>query len=151
VSPICQAREHDSVLLYCLKSKRDDISADPPATEVVNAAIELFAVSLPLQGPKIQESTLEQMATLLSVNSLQRNPARKAAMTVNLAVALLNTLKVAVRETQFAPGDLRSTSTEKIIQELLRVSTPHLPRDEANSTAVEIYHRSRPHCPKHCR
>jgi HEAT repeat-containing protein 5 len=88
----------------------------------VNAAIGLFAVSLPLQGPKIQESILEQMATLLSMHSLQRNPARKAAMTVNVATALLNALKVSVRETSFAPGDLRSPATERIIQELLRVS-----------------------------
>jgi len=97
---------------------------DPPATEVVNAAISLFAIALPLQAPKIQEGILEQMATSLSTNSLQRDPARKSAMTVNIAVALLTTLKVAVRETSCDPGDLRSSAIEKLFQELLRVRCP---------------------------
>src|SRR5256885_2602846 len=50
---------------------------EPPATEVVNSAINLFAISLPLQPPKVQESILEQIATFLAANSLQRDPGRK--------------------------------------------------------------------------
>ena len=42
-------------------------------------------------------------------------------MTVNISVALLHALKVAVKETDFAAGKL-STSTDKILQELLQVS-----------------------------
>lgn len=117
--PICQASEHDSVLLYCARDE-DAISADPPTTEVVNAAIHLFSIALPLQAPKVQESSVEQIATLLSSPSLQRNPGRKAAMTVNIAVALLYALKVAVGETSSPAGNLNS-STEKILQELLQV------------------------------
>ena len=109
------------MLLYSVRDRKDESFADPPATEVVNAAINLFSVALPIQGPKVQESSLEQMATLLSAQSLQRNPGRKAAMTVNIAVALLNTLKVAVKETSSAPGDLKHAATEKIMQELLQV------------------------------
>ena len=102
---------------------QDDVQdlPDPPATEVVNAAISLFAIALPLQAPKIQESILEQMATSLSANSLQRDPARKAALTVNIAAALLATSKVAVKETSCEPGDLRSAEVEKPIQDLLHV------------------------------
>lgn len=40
-------------------------------------------------------------------------------MTVNIAVALLDTLKVAVKETQSAPGDLKGSAVEKVMQELL--------------------------------
>lgn len=105
-----------------MKDRDDGSFADPPATEVVNAAINLFSVALPLQGPKVQESSLEQIAALLSAQSLQRNPGRKAAMTVNIAVALLHTLKVAVKETSSLAGDLKHAATEKIIQELLMVS-----------------------------
>lgn len=118
--PICEASEHDSVLLYCARDG-DAITADPPTTEVVNAAIQLFSIALPLQAPKVQESSVEQIATLLSSQSLQRNPGRKAAMTVNIAVALLHALKVAVGETSSPAGNLNSC-TEKILQELLQVS-----------------------------
>jgi hypothetical protein len=43
-------------------------------------------------------------------------------MIVNIAVALLHALKVAVKEVASLPGNLDS-STEKIIQELLQAST----------------------------
>ena len=121
MSPIGRAREHDSLLLYSLNIGIDENDADPPATEVVNAAITLFATALPLQPPKVQESSLEQMATLLTAHVLQRDPARKAAMTVNISTALFYSLKIAVKETQSAPGTLGSVSVEKIIQELLQV------------------------------
>ncbi len=94
---------------------------DPPSTQVVNSAINLFAISLPLQPPKIQESILEQLVTFLSSNGLQRDPGRKAAMAVNIATALLVTLQVATKETMSAAGDLRSPAVEKALQGLLRV------------------------------
>ncbi|KAJ9258311.1 hypothetical protein DTO207G8_1486 [Paecilomyces variotii] len=116
--PICQASEHDSVLLYCAQDGNAS-SADPAATEVVNAAVNLFALALPLQSPKVQESSVEQIATLLSSPHLQRNPGRKAAITVNVGVALLHALKVAIRESDGPGGELNAAS-EKIFQELLQ-------------------------------
>uniref|UniRef100_A0A093VA73 Pof6 interactor protein 1 n=1 Tax=Talaromyces marneffei PM1 TaxID=1077442 RepID=A0A093VA73_TALMA len=118
--PVCQASEHDSVFLYGSRDGFSTFCTDPPVTEAVNAAIELFAVALPLQTPKVQESSVEQIVTLLSSHSLQRNPGRKVAMTINIAIALLHTLKVAVRETIAPPGKLEAP-TEKIIQELLQL------------------------------
>ncbi|KAI1964676.1 hypothetical protein LOZ58_001363 [Ophidiomyces ophidiicola] len=120
MSPICQGREHDSVLLYSSKYIRHGSLPDPPTTEVVNAAIQLFATTLPLQAAKVQESSVEQIATLLASQSLIRNPGRKAAMTVNVAVALLYALRVTVKETDFPSGDMKNPATEKIIQELLQ-------------------------------
>ncbi|OCL07186.1 HEAT repeat protein-like protein [Glonium stellatum] len=119
LSPICGAREHDSLSLYIKNS--DDVNdlPDPPSTEVVNAAINLFAISLPLQTPKVQESILEQISSFLSANTLQRDPARKAAMIINIALALLSALKVAVKETRSASGDLKGSAVEKVMQDLL--------------------------------
>ncbi|KAL2387653.1 hypothetical protein RJ035_004067 [Blastomyces gilchristii] len=125
LSPICQAREHDSVLLYSVTERNSGSYSDPPDTEVVNAAIDLFAKALPLQSPKVQESSVEQIAALLSAQSLNRNPGRKAAMTVNIAVALLLAVKVAVKETPSAPGNLRYPATEKVMQELILTFTTH--------------------------
>ncbi|KAF2204363.1 ARM repeat-containing protein [Delitschia confertaspora ATCC 74209] len=121
LSPICSAREHDSLSLYISSSSELEDLPDPPATEVVNAALQLFAISLPLQTPKVQESILEQLSSFLSANSLQRDVNRRSAMMVNIAFALFATLKVAVKETKSAPGDLKNQAVEKAIQELLHI------------------------------
>ncbi|EAW08709.1 AP-1 complex accessory protein LAA1 [Aspergillus clavatus NRRL 1] len=117
--PICQASEHDSLLLYSSRGKGDSTVADPHATGVINAAIELFAVAIPLHAPKVQESSMEQIATFLSSSSLQRNPGRKAAMVVNTAVALLHALKATSRDSGSQSGKLNPV-TEKVLQELLQ-------------------------------
>lgn len=98
---------------------------DPPnplLTQVVDSAIDLFAIAFPLQPPKIQESILEQITSFLSSNSLQRDPARKAAMTVNIATALLGALKVATKGTVLPAGNVQAANVEKGIQDLLHVS-----------------------------
>ncbi|ORY03582.1 HEAT repeat protein-like protein [Clohesyomyces aquaticus] len=121
LSPICGAREHDSISLYIGSTNDFEDLPDPPATEVVNAALQLFAIALPLQTPKIQESILEQLTSFLSASSLQRDSNRKAAMMVNIAFALLAASKVAVKETSSAPGSLKGAAVEKVMQELLHV------------------------------
>jgi hypothetical protein len=93
---------------------------------VVNSALQLFAICLPLQTPKVQESILEQMTSFLSAGSLQRDINRKTAMMVNIAYGLLSALKVAVKETRSASGSLKGAAVEKVMQELLHVSTPLL-------------------------
>jgi hypothetical protein len=94
---------------------------DPPATEVVNSAIALFAMALPLQAPKVQESILEQLSVFMSAKGLQRDPGRKAAVTINIALALLGALKVSMSETLASPGNLKSPAVEKCLDDFLRV------------------------------
>ena len=120
---MCGAREHDALLLYIL-GQSNAREPNPPSTQVVDAGIELFGVALPLQTPAVQSSILEHLTSFLSASILQRDPARKAAITVNIAIAFLSALKVAVSDTGFARGDLRSSQTEKKMQDLLRVQTP---------------------------
>ena len=121
-NPISGAREHDSICLYVNRHSGDETLPDPPATEVVNAAVTLFATAFPLQSSKVQEGLLEQVATFLSSPSLQRDPGRRAAITVNSAVALLSALKVAVGETLADRGDVKSQTVEKAFEEILRVN-----------------------------
>ena len=94
---------------------------DPPATEVVNSAIVLFATAFPLQSSRVQEGVLAQLATFLTSSSLQRDPGRKAAVAVNTAMALLSALKVTIGETIAERGDLKHPSIEKTIDEMLKV------------------------------
>ena len=122
LSPICGAREHDSVYMHSVDRTGTEELPDPPTTEVVNSAIAMFAIALPLQEPKVQESTLEQLSLYLSAKSLLRDPGRKAAITVNISLALLGALKVAQGETPANPGNLKSGAVAQCLDDLLRVS-----------------------------
>jgi HEAT repeat-containing protein 5 len=118
---VCKALEHDPLRLCLARSRASEFEADPPPTQVVNAAIDLFAVVLPLQPAKVQESSLEQLALLLS-RPYSREPGRKSALRVNVATALLCTLVVANRETKNSPGKLATSSIEKILADIIQVS-----------------------------
>ena len=70
----------------------------------------------------MQEGVLEQIATFMCSPSLQRDPGRKAAITVNIAVAILGTLKVTLGEISGDPGDLKHSAVEKCMQDILWVN-----------------------------
>ena len=119
LSPTCAALEHDSIALYSLGTAAKSQASQPPATQLVDAAIRLFAIALPLQPLKVQESALEQIATTLS-QPFYREPGRKAAMLVNSCAALLSALTVANRETEYSRGRLGTLAVEKTAAEILR-------------------------------
>lgn len=122
----------------------DTESPHPPATEVVNAAITLFATTLPLYNSKVQESILEQISSFFSSNSLARDPARKAAITANIAVALLTTLKVNVKDTTSTPGELRGDAIERVMQEFLHVSESFSTFISHSDEMADLYQTPRP-------
>ncbi|KAK4889748.1 hypothetical protein LTR27_011460 [Elasticomyces elasticus] len=117
LSPIGGGLEFDPTCTYL--PTVEDHEPNPAATGAVNAAISAFALCLPLQAPRVQEGALEQMASSLSALSLQKDPARKAAITVNVALALSAACKVATGDGGASKGDLRSLATEKALQALL--------------------------------
>ncbi|KAF4124114.1 HEAT repeat protein [Geosmithia morbida] len=118
-SPICGSLEHDASSLY-IDGADSSEPPDPPATEVINSAIQLFAFAFPLTPAKVQESILEQMRTFSSAGSLQRDPGRKEAVKVNLATAILASLRIAVKETQSGSGNIENLAVEKLLQEFVR-------------------------------
>jgi HEAT repeat-containing protein 5 len=115
-----KALEHDVIRLYLLEPLDPGVEADPPLTELVNAAIDLFAIVLPLQPSKVQESSLEQLAVLLS-RPHSREPGRRSALRINVATAILNAMVVASRETRFSPGKLATSTIEKIARDIIQV------------------------------
>ncbi|KAM0818482.1 putative Armadillo-type protein [Seiridium cardinale] len=119
-SPVCPSLEHDAAMLYVTDVDASGILPHPPATEVINMAIQLFAFVFPLTPAKVQESILEQLATFMSAGVLQRDPGRKAAINVNVSAALLYSLKVASKETSSPPGDVTNLAVEKLLQEVVR-------------------------------
>ncbi|KAF4585721.1 heat repeat protein [Ophiocordyceps camponoti-floridani] len=121
LSPVCGSLEHDSSMLY-IGSMEDRLSRmpDPPATEVINSAIQLFAFVFPLTPAKVQESVLEQIKTFASAGSLQRDVGRRAAINVNVATAMLASMRVAVRETSSPAGDVSNVAVERLLQDTVR-------------------------------
>lgn len=120
LSPICGSLEHDASALYIGSLDLNETRPDPPATEVINMAIQLFAFVFPLTPAKVQESILEQIRTFGSSGSLQRDLARNAAISVNVATAILATMRVATRETKSPAGDVTNTAVEKLLQDIVR-------------------------------
>ncbi|ATY60668.1 HEAT repeat [Cordyceps militaris] len=120
LSPICGSLEHDASALYIGSLDLNEVRPDPPATEVVNMAIQLFAFAFPLTPAKVQESILEQVRTFGSSGSLQRDLARNAAISVNVATAILATMRVATKETKSPAGDVANSAVEKLLQDIVR-------------------------------
>lgn len=86
---------------------------------MVNTAIGVFAILFPLQSPRIQESILGQISTFLTSTAAQKDPAQKAALTANIALALLITLKVANGEASSPATNIQSATVEKTLQDML--------------------------------
>jgi HEAT repeat-containing protein 5 len=64
----------------------------PPSTALVDAAIDLFSQMVLDQPMKIQESAFTHIAARLGDPSLARNAGRKAAVTINVVIALSKAL-----------------------------------------------------------
>jgi HEAT repeat-containing protein 5 len=118
-SPIGNSVEHDATCCYLPDVGTNE--PNPAGTEAVNAALAAFGLCLPLQTPRVQECALEQITSALGAMSLQKDPARKAAITVNTALALSTLCDVAVGESGMAKGDIRSSTTEKALSSLLHM------------------------------
>ncbi|KAI7254288.1 HEAT repeat protein-like protein, partial [Hortaea werneckii] len=119
LSPVGASAEYDACCCYLGDSTEADPA--PPGAEAVNAAIAAFGLCLPLQAPRVQESTLEQISSSMGANALQKDPARKAAITVNISLAIATACKVTIGEVGIHKGDLRRDATENALQSILHI------------------------------
>ncbi|KAG9762722.1 HEAT repeat protein-like protein, partial [Aureobasidium melanogenum] len=120
LSPIGGAWEHDSTTSYVTPDgPRVYDQPQPPATEVVNSAIGIFALAFPLQSPRIQDSILEQVNAFLTSPAVQKSVVQKTALSANIALALLVTCKVLTGQVKGLEGKLQSANAEKNMQNLL--------------------------------
>lgn len=120
-TPVCGAREYDSITLYVGSAEKNSQLPRPPSTEVVNAAIRLFALSFGAQPTRVQESMLEQLTSFITAPELHRDLARKAAITINVSVAILGALRATSKETSAAHGDMNAAPVAKSLRDLLQV------------------------------
>ncbi|KAI8337917.1 armadillo-type protein [Chlamydoabsidia padenii] len=96
--PIIGSAELDPLYLYTTydKDARKKIAIPQPvapSTSYVDASIELFATLFPSQPPPVQESTYEQIAKVVKDSRSEKNSPKRAAILVNVVVALLGALK----------------------------------------------------------
>ena len=115
-APVCGAVEHDALQLYANNS----MEAAPLGTSVVDASIQFFATSFPLQTPKIQEGVLEQITSMLSSMTSHNNPAREIAAIINVSTSLLFALQSTSRDALSA-SSMKAVEVEKGTEELLHV------------------------------
>ncbi|TDL16333.1 clathrin-coated vesicle protein [Rickenella mellea] len=111
--PVIGSCEHDPLLLCQTKSFAADITwpePPPPATAVVDAAIELFSVLLPIQSQASCSRIMNELVQSVKSPKLEKNSGRKAAIFVNASIALALTLENAMtnhfrqsRETMGSP------------------------------------------------
>jgi len=111
----------------------------PPATETINSAIMAFALAFPLQSPKVQESVLGQLLGYITSSGPSQDPARVIAVNVNVAAALLLTMRVFQGQTRGASGRFGGVGVERNLREVLHVcqaSSNFRSRDKANKSII---------------
>ncbi|KAG6906802.1 hypothetical protein DXG01_012050 [Tephrocybe rancida] len=94
--PILGACEHDPLSLCQTRisdSEYQLLEPPPPATSVVDTAIELFAQLLPLQDLTSTTRIITQLLESVRSPKLERNSGRKAAVHINATVGLLLALR----------------------------------------------------------
>jgi hypothetical protein len=123
--PIIGSLENDTSQIYSHAGEFAEMPLPvPPATALVDAAIDLFSQMVLDQPSKIQESTFAQIAASLGDTTLTRNLGRRAAITNNIAIALSKALS------STAPVGLKSLSrSERAVSLMLDVLhvTPRQP------------------------
>ncbi|CCM02125.1 uncharacterized protein FIBRA_04202 [Fibroporia radiculosa] len=93
--PILRSCSHDPLFLCqrITESRYQWTEPPPPATAAVNAAIQLFAQFLPLQDLSLATRSLAQLMETLGSAKMEKNSGRRAAATVNAALALVFALR----------------------------------------------------------
>ncbi|BGP57657.1 hypothetical protein JCM8202v2_005301 [Rhodotorula sphaerocarpa] len=134
--PVLQAGEHDaSVLTQTLASDSASAlaplrEAPPPATGIVDAAIELFALYFPLQEGGNQAALVQQLFNNSRSFKLERNPGRRHAILANAITAVLGALRQSRRAID---GVQVATTMRDFVKHALLHSDPSLRQAAAES------------------
>lgn len=98
-----------------------------PSTAYIDAGIELFATLFPNQPPPIQESTFELMVKVVKDPKLEKNSPKRAAILVNIVVALLGSFKNIMLFNKKRKSDaiVFSPRATQLVQEILMEVVVH--------------------------
>lgn len=139
--PIIGALENDVSQLFGHGGRSTEAPLSvPPATALVDAAVDLFSRMVFEQPVKIQESAFAQIAACISDSSLARNPSRKAAITKNVVFAISRALANPISRNIKAFG--RNDRSRSLILDVLQVTCFIL----MSSNFKDMYHGFRCFC-----
>jgi len=97
------------------------LESPPPATSVIDTAIELFSRLLPLQELPSITKYIQQVLELARSPKLDKNVGRKAAVFVNVGVAFVLTLRyVATTQIKQARETFGSSQVTTLLSPFLR-------------------------------
>lgn len=123
--PVIGSCEHDPLLLCQANSKQceEDWPEPPPsASSVVDAAIDLFSALLPLQDTTSTTKVVSELIEYTRSPKLERNSGRKAAVLVNVAVAITLSLRAAsTSHARHCRDTLGSHQISSILSSFLKV------------------------------
>ncbi|KAG2232739.1 hypothetical protein INT48_009265 [Thamnidium elegans] len=129
--PIIGSIELDPYYLYTSLADDDKSSQDKkrslipqpvsPSTSYIDASIELFATLFSNQPAPIQESTFELMVKVVKDTKLEKNSPKRAAVLVNVVVALLGAFKniMVLLKKRKGEGISFSPRATQLVQEIL--------------------------------
>ncbi|KAF7308406.1 Clathrin-coated vesicle protein [Mycena chlorophos] len=120
--PILGACEHDPLSLCQARLSNDEYQLEepPPAlTAVVDTAIELFAQLLPLQDLATTTKIVTLLVDSVRSSKLEKNTGRKAAVSINGAVALVLALRQAMA-TRRARDTFGSSQVTSLLSSFLK-------------------------------
>ncbi|KAI9318532.1 armadillo-type protein [Dichotomocladium elegans] len=127
--PIIGSVELDPIYIYTNFSLEQTKLRIPrpvaPSTAYVDSSIELFATLFPTQPPPVQESTFEHIASVIKDGRLEKNSPKRAAVLVNITVALLGAFKNMMSQKKKAHGDIPSGRATQLVQEILMEAISH--------------------------
>lgn len=121
--PVMGALEHDPLASLKVNISMDEAySTPPPATGVVDAAIELFALILPTQDLPTHMKVLEQLVSFVQSPKVERNPGRRMAILVNASVAVVGALRTTMMPASKKLGDSMAVpQVNKQLREIAKV------------------------------
>lgn len=121
--PVMGALEHDALTCSNVSTDVDEAAqVPPPATGVVDAAVEVFSWLLPSQSPECYTRILEQLATFTRSPKVERNPGRRMAILVNASVALVGVLRFSMASASKHAGDkIALPQVSKHMREIAKV------------------------------
>lgn len=124
--PILGSCEHDPLALWEDRTSSDKKSwpePPPPATSVVDAALELFARLLPNQDPSSASKAVTQLVDSTKAVKAEKNAGRRAAVIVNANTALCLALRHAALNSRQGRDALGNTKVTGALSSFLKVNS----------------------------
>lgn len=121
-TPILGSPEFDASLLLENQLEYTPQKPVPVATSLVDLSIEIFAILLPTQTPKVLESILDQLRSYAS-NALdqgQKKTDQKTAVAINSATTIYTALKYAESPKNHNKDSLKNPKVIKIFVDIIK-------------------------------